>query len=132
MFFVLTNMGEKKIIQHLNFYQFLGMSYLQKRFYSFLSFKKTLFGSGFLHFLFVFFLDYISTYYLYHQKGYSISLINKFYLKKVRILLTCFFFQKIIVFSILLYLVSSAHPFRNSKSNNALLDNIFEDIFIIF
>ena len=40
-----------------------------------------------------------------------------------------FFFQKIIVFSILLYLVSSAHPFRNSKSNNALLDNIFEDIF---
>ena len=55
MFFVLTNMGEKKIIQHLNFYQFLGMSYLQKRFYCFLSFKKTLFGSGFLHFLFVFF-----------------------------------------------------------------------------
>jgi len=55
MFFVLTNMGEKKIIQHLNFYQFLGMSYLQKRFYSFLSFKKTLFGSGFLHFVFVFF-----------------------------------------------------------------------------
>ena len=55
MFFVLTNMGEKKIIQHLNFYQFLGMSYLQKRFYYFLFLKRTLFGSGFLHFIFVFF-----------------------------------------------------------------------------
>ena len=72
----------------------------------------------------------MSTYYLY-QKGYSISLINKFYLKKVRILLTCFF-QKIKVFSILLYLVSIVHILSEIPNQIMLFWTTFLKTFLSF